>query len=185
MAWGLFADGRYGVGWNGMGATEYLGVLGQGVSGYFTDRGFQPDWPGQLYAQLIGLAAIFVLTFVLTCFGIGMIGASTFFFLEVKNGRDPVTWSMDVLARVFSGVYYPLTIIPASVRWVAGCIPHTYALRGIRLVMINGAGFGEADTLRSFLVLLAFCAASLLVGIWLFDKALSKAERTNGVGIAT
>ncbi|TEU19098.1 MAG: hypothetical protein E3J21_04565, partial [Anaerolineales bacterium] len=63
---GLFADGRYGVGWNGIGATEYLGVLGQGVSGYFTAQGFQPDLPGQLYAQLIGLAAIFVPAFVLT-----------------------------------------------------------------------------------------------------------------------
>jgi len=63
---GLFADGRHGAGWNGIGATEYLGVLGQGVSGYFTARGFQPDWPGQLYAQLIGLAALFLLTFVLT-----------------------------------------------------------------------------------------------------------------------
>jgi Amt family ammonium transporter len=66
LALGLFADGRYGAGWNGIGATEYLGVLGQGVSGYFTARGFQPDWPGQLYAQLVGLGAIFVLTFVLT-----------------------------------------------------------------------------------------------------------------------
>lgn len=66
LAVGLFADGRYGAGWNGVGATEYLGVLGQGVSGYFTARGFQPDWPHQLYAQLIGLAAIFVVTFVLS-----------------------------------------------------------------------------------------------------------------------
>jgi Amt family ammonium transporter len=66
LALGLFADGRHGAGWNGIGATEYLGVLGQGVSGYFTARGFQPDWPSQLYAQLIGLAALFVLTFVLT-----------------------------------------------------------------------------------------------------------------------
>lgn len=66
LALGLFADGRYGAGWNGVGATEYLGVLGQGVSGYFTVQGFQPDWPGQLYAQMIGLAAIFVVTFVLT-----------------------------------------------------------------------------------------------------------------------
>jgi Amt family ammonium transporter len=66
LALGFFADGRYGAGWNGIGATEYLGVLGQGVSGYFTARGFQPDWPSQLYAQLVGLGAIFVLTFVLT-----------------------------------------------------------------------------------------------------------------------
>jgi Amt family ammonium transporter len=66
LALGFFADGRYGAGWNGIGATEYLGVLGQGVSGYFTAQGFQPDWPSQLYAQLVGLGAIFVLTFVLT-----------------------------------------------------------------------------------------------------------------------
>lgn len=63
LAVGFFASGRYGAGWNGIGATEYLGVLGQGVSGYFTAPGFQPDWPHQLYAQLIGLAAIFALTF--------------------------------------------------------------------------------------------------------------------------
>lgn len=66
LALGFFADGRYGAGWNGVGPTEYLGVLGQGVSGYFTARGFQPDWPNQLYAQLIGLAAISILAFVLT-----------------------------------------------------------------------------------------------------------------------
>ena len=73
LALGFFADGQYGAGWNGVGSTEYLGVLGQGVSGYFTARGFQPDWPNQLYAQLIGLAVLFVVTFVLTWLLFGML----------------------------------------------------------------------------------------------------------------
>jgi Amt family ammonium transporter len=30
---GLFADGKYGAGWNGVGADKYLGVAGQGVTG--------------------------------------------------------------------------------------------------------------------------------------------------------
>jgi Amt family ammonium transporter len=30
---GIFADGTYGVGWNGVGATSYLGHAGQGVTG--------------------------------------------------------------------------------------------------------------------------------------------------------
>jgi Amt family ammonium transporter len=30
---GIFADGTYGAGWNGVGATTYLGVAGQGVTG--------------------------------------------------------------------------------------------------------------------------------------------------------
>jgi ammonium transporter, Amt family len=32
---GLFADGTYGAGWNGVGATTYLGKAGQGVTGLF------------------------------------------------------------------------------------------------------------------------------------------------------
>ena len=30
---GIFADGTYGSGWNGVGATTYLGTAGQGVTG--------------------------------------------------------------------------------------------------------------------------------------------------------
>ena len=30
---GIFADGTYGAGWNGIGATNYLGHAGQGVTG--------------------------------------------------------------------------------------------------------------------------------------------------------
>lgn len=32
---GLFADGTYGAGWNGVGATSYLGQAGRGVTGLF------------------------------------------------------------------------------------------------------------------------------------------------------
>jgi Amt family ammonium transporter len=35
LAVGLFADGSYGQGWNGVGATDYLGVVGRGVTGLF------------------------------------------------------------------------------------------------------------------------------------------------------
>ena len=52
-------------------------------------------------------ALLFYLVFVLTCFGIGLIGASNFFTLEVKQGREPVTWAVERLARIFSGVYTP------------------------------------------------------------------------------
>ena len=125
----------------------------------------------------------FYLAFVLTCFGLGLIGASNFFTLEVKRGREPITWTIDVLARIFSGVYYPLTILPLSVRWITWAIPHTYALRGIRQVMINGARLGDADTALMFATLLAFCVASLIMGIWMMNRALDKAERGNGVGM--
>jgi len=35
VAVGIFADGAYGAGWNGVGATTYLGKAGLGVTGLF------------------------------------------------------------------------------------------------------------------------------------------------------
>jgi Amt family ammonium transporter len=62
---GFLADGLAGQGWNGIGAESYLGIPGQGVTGFFSAPGLAPDWPGQINAQLLGLAAIAGLTVAL------------------------------------------------------------------------------------------------------------------------
>jgi ammonium transporter, Amt family len=51
LAVGLFADGTYGAGWNLVGATEYLGVKGMGVTGLFYGDG------KQIIAQLFEVGA--------------------------------------------------------------------------------------------------------------------------------
>ena len=71
LAVALFADGTFGAGWNGIGPDEYLHVAGQGVSGLWTAAGFQPDWPGQLQAQAVGLAAIALFTFLVASLAFG------------------------------------------------------------------------------------------------------------------
>jgi ammonium transporter, Amt family len=45
---GLFADGTYGTGWNGVGVATYLGTAGRGVTGLFHGD------KSQFYCQLIG-----------------------------------------------------------------------------------------------------------------------------------
>lgn len=65
LAPGLFADGLAGQGWNGVGAESYLGLTGQGVTGFFPAPGLAPDWPGQINAQLVGLVALAGLTVAL------------------------------------------------------------------------------------------------------------------------
>jgi len=53
LALGLFADGSYGAGFNGVGYSEYLGAAGQGVTGLFYGDA------SQFYAQCIaGFACI-------------------------------------------------------------------------------------------------------------------------------
>jgi len=58
LAIGLFADGNAGIGWNGVGAGNYLGVARQGVTGFLAGTGFQPDWPGQMQAQVVGIVTL-------------------------------------------------------------------------------------------------------------------------------
>ena len=58
VALGIFADGKAGAGWNGVGVDSYLGVAGQGVTGLLAAAGYQPDWPAQMQAQAVGLAAL-------------------------------------------------------------------------------------------------------------------------------
>ncbi len=64
LAIGFFADGLAGAGWNDVGAREFLGVPGQGVTGLIAAPDMQPDWPGQMQAQLVGAGALFAMGFL-------------------------------------------------------------------------------------------------------------------------
>lgn len=64
LSLGLFADGTYGAGWNGVGVTDYMGVAGRGVTGLFYGDA------SQFFAECIG-----VLTNIVV---IGILGFITF-----------------------------------------------------------------------------------------------------------
>lgn len=125
----------------------------------------------------------FYLCFIFTCLGFGLIGASNFFTLEVKQGREPFTWLADILARIFSGIYYPLTILPIGIQFISRLIPHTYAMEGLRLVMLSGQGFENTVVRNNLLVILGFAVLSMLAGVATLHRALDKAHNGNGVGI--
>ena len=44
---------------------------------------------------------------------------------------------------VVSGVYYPVSVLPEWMQWLAKISPATYALDGIRDAIINGAGVSD------------------------------------------
>jgi ABC-2 type transport system permease protein len=46
------------------------------------------------------------------------------------------------LMLVISGVYYPVSVLPVWMQWLAHVSPATYALRGIRAAILGGAGVG-------------------------------------------
>ncbi len=129
------------------------------------------------------LALLCFVLFAAACLGIGLAGASTFFLLEVKDGAEPITWLTTVVARVASGVYYPLSIIPLWLRPLGYLVPHTYALQAIRLVLIDGRGLGDGTVRQDLVALTLYTSVALATGIALLRRGIRRAERVGGLSV--
>src|SRR5215204_5884511 len=65
-------------------------------------------------------ALFFTLLFLAAGFGIGLISASSFYLFDIKKGNEPVSFVVQgVLATLVAGVYYPITVLPRSLQWLA------------------------------------------------------------------
>jgi len=79
------------------------------------------------------------------------------------------------LMLVVSGVYYPVSVLPGWMQWVAKISPATYALRGNRAQILHGAGLAWADVWP----LLVIGAVSLPLGVAVF-KAGERYAKQHG-----
>jgi ABC-2 type transport system permease protein len=69
---------------------------------------------------------------------------------------------------VISGVYYPVSVLPAWMEWLSTISPATYALRGIRSALLDGAGFGAVW--GDIWPLLIIGALAMPLGLWIFRR---------------
>ena len=89
------------------------------------------------------LALLFTALFLAAGFGIGLISASSFYLLNIKKGAEPVQFVVQqLLATLLAGAYYPITVLPHALQWVACLIPHTYAFDALRRLLDPGAHAG-------------------------------------------
>ena len=66
---------------------------------------------------------------------------------------------------VVSGVYYPVSVLPQWMQWLATISPATYALRGIRDSILDGAGLAWGDVWP----LLVIGVCSIPLGLLIFS----------------
>jgi ABC-2 type transport system permease protein len=74
-----------------------------------------------------------------------------------------------------SGVYYPLTVLPAPMQVAGAASPLTYALAGIRSSLLDGAGL--RDQLPTLAILLAMGAVMIPASVLVFAWAENRAKR--------
>ncbi|HEV7129504.1 MAG TPA: ABC transporter permease [Ktedonobacterales bacterium] len=136
------------------------------------------------------LALLFTLLFLAAGFGLGMIGASSFYVLDIKKGTEPVSFVFQqVLAALLAGTYYPVTVLPRPLQWLACVLPHTYAFDALRRLLDPGARAAVpvlpiqqalpwlAPVAVDGLALALLSAVLLPLGFWLYGHGIERARR--------
>ncbi len=131
----------------------------------------------------LGVVLLALILTMLANGGLGAIGASLFFLLEVKSGQDPVTWTYRYLIMLLSGLYVPASVLPAWLRAVGGVLPQTYTFQVTRATLLLGGGYGNGLVAGGLLGLAVSAVLAGGVGCWLLAHALRRAERAGGVGV--
>jgi ABC-2 type transport system permease protein len=114
--------------------------------------------PHANYAAAVSLLAIASVSFI----GVGMMTA-VLPLISPEKGTQ-LGFVAQGLMLVVSGVYYPVSVLPTWMQWVAKISPATYALRGNREQILNGAGLAWADVWP----LLVIGALSIPIGLLVF-----------------
>ena len=119
-------------------------------------------------------AALVVLTIASISFvGIGMMTA-VLPLISPEKGTQLGFVAQGILL-VVSGVYYPVSVLPEWMQWLAVVSPATYALEGTRDAILEGAGLAELwDEIWPLLVI---GAISIPVGLEVFRRGERYAKR--------
>ncbi len=136
------------------------------------------------------LALLFTALFLAAGFGLGILSASSFYLLDIKKGTEPVQFVVQqILATLLAGAYYPITVLPRALQWVACLIPHTYAFDALRRLLDPGAQAnvpvlpiqqalpGLTPIAVDGLALALFTVVLLPLGVLAYGRGIERARR--------
>jgi ABC-2 type transport system permease protein len=122
--------------------------------------------PDANYGAALALLAIASFSFL----GIGMM-TSVLPLISPEKGAQ-LGFVAQGMMLVVSGVYYPVTVMPEWMQWIAKISPATYALRGDRASIVDGAGLAWGNVWP--LALIAAVAIPLGIGIFSVGERYAK-----------
>jgi ABC-2 type transport system permease protein len=125
------------------------------------------------FANINWLSTLVILFLTITSFsGLGILSAS--FIIVFKRG-NPVGWIINSLEGLIGGVYFPVSVMPFWLQFLARFFPITYAIRAIELAVYRGFSLVQLSKEIGFLVL--FSCLLLPLSLASFKYALKKARR--------
>jgi len=121
------------------------------------------------YALGFALAAFF-LNLILTSWSVGLVVSG--FVMRNGMGAESLAWTVMFILMPLTCVYYPVSVLPHWLQYVAWALPPTYVFEGMRALVLE-------QTFRADLMLAAF-ALNLVyfaVAVMVFLRLLQSARR--------
>ncbi len=131
-----------------------------------------------LHAAGILPALVLLLEFLPFLWGLGLLAAGI--ILTFRRGSGAIGTGVAVLA-LGSGVFFPLTLLPAWLRLLAAVNPITIALNGMRDALLGGADWHSLA--GPMLELLPVAIASAGLGVFVFRAFLRRERRLGTLGL--
>ena len=125
--------------------------------------------PNANYASALVIVAVASISFI----GIGMMTA-VLPLISPERGTQ-FGFIGQGLMLVVSGVYYPVSVLPTWMQWLAKISPASYALRGIRHAILQGAGV--AALWGDIWPLIVIGVVAVPLGIRIFGRGETYAKR--------
>jgi ABC-2 type transport system permease protein len=96
----------------------------------------------------------------------------------ISKRSDPILIVYSIAGSILSGVFFPVTLLPAPLQWLSALLPQTYAIAGARAVLMpRGSQLPGPSALGSSLALLGFCAVLYPIALWLLGRSYQAARR--------
>jgi ABC-2 type transport system permease protein len=102
---------------------------------------------------------------ILTSWSIGLIASGL--VLRKGTGAEGLAWSMTFLLLPLACVYYPLSILPVWLQWIAVALPPTHVFEGLRTLVLENRFDGVAMLTAFLLNIVYFAAAATAFGLLL------------------
>jgi ABC-2 type transport system permease protein len=121
----------------------------------------------------LGAAFLVLLASTVPLVGLGIF-TSILPLLSPEKGEQ-MTFAVQGLILLVSGVYYPLTVLPPPLQLLGRLSPLTYTLQGVRACLLQGRGAGAE--LPVIALLLGMGAVLIPAGLATFGRAERRAKR--------
>ncbi|KPK96862.1 MAG: hypothetical protein AMJ95_11970 [Omnitrophica WOR_2 bacterium SM23_72] len=124
------------------------------------------------FSQINLLSGLIILILTITSFsGLGILSAS--FIMIFKRG-NPLGWVISSLEGLIGGVYFPVSVLPAWLQFVAKFFPITHAIRAMELAVYQG--YPLRLLAKEIFLLFLFSLLLIPAGLIVFKFATKKSR---------